>query len=109
MIFAWIETCGVRMSSPFTKLSIWSMRVCTSVITSALFVVSATTEPRDLVTIDCTAGMGQDLQPLRFQHGVERQVPRLVLHLGGDLAGDPFADDDGAAAEGGEPGAHVLD
>jgi hypothetical protein len=55
MIFAWIDTCGVRMSSPFTKSSTMRMRLWISVMTSALLVESATTAPR-LDTIDCTAG-----------------------------------------------------
>ena len=55
MIFAWMDTCGVRRSSPFTNSTTSSMREVTSVITSALLVESATTSPR-LDRIDFTDG-----------------------------------------------------
>jgi len=55
MIFAWIDTCGVRMSSPLTNSSTRVMRLEISVITRALLVESATTAPR-LVRIDATDG-----------------------------------------------------
>jgi hypothetical protein len=44
------------MSRPRTKLSTSLIRVCTSVMTSALLTVSATTAPRGLETIEATAG-----------------------------------------------------
>ena len=55
MIFAWIDTCGVRRSRPFTNSTTSSMRELTSVITSELLVESATAWPR-LLRIDCTDG-----------------------------------------------------
>ena len=49
MILAWIESCGVRMSSPRTKSVTLAMRLRVSVRMSALEPVSATTRPRFLV------------------------------------------------------------
>ena len=60
MIFARIDTCGVRRSSPLTNSSTWLMRVWTSVITSALLPESATTVPRGLETIAETAGTSEE-------------------------------------------------
>ena len=60
MIFAWIATCGVRMSSPFTNSSTSSMRVATSVMISALWLESATTAPRPLDTMDWMAGCSDE-------------------------------------------------
>src|SRR6266568_3871900 len=48
-------------------------------------------------------------QALGLEHGVHRQIPRLVLDLGGDVAFDVLAEDDGAAAERREARDHVLD
>ena len=58
MIFAWIDTWGVRMSSPRTKSSTMRMRLWISVRTSALVVESATTAPR-LEMMDCTDGTSE--------------------------------------------------
>ena len=55
MIFAWIDTCGVRMSRPRTNSSTRLTRLEISVSTSALLVVSVTTAPR-FVRMDCTDG-----------------------------------------------------
>ena len=49
MILAWIESCGVRTSSPRTKSVTFWIRLRVSVMTSALEPVSATTRPRLLV------------------------------------------------------------
>ena len=59
MIFAWIDTCGVRMSSPLTNSSTSSMRVATSVMMSALWLESATTAPRPFDTMEAMAGCSE--------------------------------------------------
>ena len=58
MILAWIETCGVRWSRPFTNSTTSSMREVTSVITNELLVESATALPR-LVRIETTDGTSE--------------------------------------------------
>ncbi len=61
------------------------------------------------VDADDAAGKLGGGQPLRGEDGIERLGPRLVLDLGRHLALDVAAEDDRAAAEGGEACHHVGD
>ena len=66
-------------------------------------------ERRRRVHPDDPAGHLLGREALGGENRLERLRPRLVLDLGVDLALHVLAEDDGAPAEGGEPGDHVGD
>src|SRR5437773_6533149 len=59
--------------------------------------------------VENPAGQVLPRETLRLEHRVEREIPRLILDLGGDVALDVLAEDDRAPAERREARDHVLD
>src|SRR6266568_1425221 len=59
--------------------------------------------------VENPAGQVLPRETLRLEHRVEREIPRLILDLGGDVALDVLAEDDRTPAERREARDYVLD